>query len=116
MSGRNCFVVSKNITNCKWYEHFKCVFDGSYTPVCDFLFENNDTDDKNEYLTELNRSVYPQEVPEAIRKLTSGKAHGCDGIPADMLTVAGDTAVQFLTNFSTLSVTKECTQKSGRKQ
>ena len=30
-------------------------------------------------------------------KLKTGKAHGTDGILADMLKVAGETAVQFLT-------------------
>ena len=47
-------------------------------------------------MTELNRAIDPQEIREAIRKLKSGKAHGCDGILADMLKLAGDTAVQFL--------------------
>ena len=47
-------------------------------------------------MTELNRAIDPQEIREAIRKLKSGKAHGCDGILADMLKHVGDTAVQFL--------------------
>ena len=62
-----------------------------------FVGEENDTGGENENLTELNRPIDPQEVREAIRKLKSGKAHGCDGILANMLKLAGDTAVRFLT-------------------
>ena len=45
----------------------------------------------------MSRPIEPQEVREAVLQLKSGKAHGCDGILADMLKLAGDTAVQFLT-------------------
>ena len=62
-----------------------------------FLFEENDTGGENENLTEFNRPIDAQEIREAIRKLKSSKAHGCDRILANMLKLAGDTAVQFLT-------------------
>ena len=62
-----------------------------------FLFEENDTGGENENLTEFNRPIDAQEIREAIRKLKSSKAHGCDGILANVLKLAGDTAVQFLT-------------------
>ena len=62
-----------------------------------FLFEENNTGGENENLTEFNRPIDAQEIREAIRKLKSGKAHGCDRILANMLKLAGDTAVQFLT-------------------
>ena len=83
--------------DCEWYEHFKCVFNRSYTLGSDFLFGNNDTSGENDNLIELNHPTDPKEVREAIHKLKSGKVNGCDGILADMLRLAGDTAVQFLT-------------------
>ena len=94
-AGKKC-VVSKHITDCEWYEHFKDVFNGNYTQGSDLLLEDNDTSSENETLTELNRPIDPQQVCEAVRQLKSGKAHSCDGILTDMLTLPGDTAVKFL--------------------
>ena len=85
--------------DCEWYEHFKCVFNRSYTLGSDFLFGNNDTSGENDNLIELNHPTDPKEVREAIHKLKSGKVNGCDGILADMLKRAGHTAVQFLTKY-----------------
>ena len=98
LSGRKKRVLNKNITDCEWYEHFKCVFSEINTPFSNFTFGNDDAvNDNIETLADLNLSVDPQEVREAIRKLKTGKAHGTDGILADMLKVVGETAVQFLT-------------------
>ena len=95
MSGRKNRVLSKDITDCEWYE---CVFSEINTPFGNFTFGNDDAvNDNIETLADLNRSIDPQEVREAIRKLKTGKAHGTDGILADMLKVAGETGVQFLT-------------------
>ena len=103
LSGRKKRVLSKDITDCEWYEHFKCVFSEINTPFSNFTFRNDAVNDNIETLADLNRSINPQEVREAIRKLKTGKAHGTDGILADMLKVAGETAVQFLTKlFSVL--------------
>ena len=97
LSGRKNRVLSKDITDCEWYEHFKCVFSEINTPFSNFTFGNDAVNDNIETLADLNRSIDPQEVREAILKLKTGKAHGTDGILADMLKVAGETAVQFLT-------------------
>ena len=45
----------------------------------------------------MNHTTDPREVHEAIRKLKTDKAHSTDGILADRLKVAGETAVQLLT-------------------
>ena len=97
LSGRKNRVLSKDITDCEWYEHFKCVFSEINTPFSNLTFGNDAVNDNIETLADLNRSIDPQEVREAIRKLKTGKAHGTDGILAEMLKVAGETAVQFLT-------------------
>ena len=55
MPGRKECVLSEDLTDWEWYEHFKGVFNGSYTPGGDLVFENNDTSGENENLTELNR-------------------------------------------------------------
>ena len=109
-------VLSKDITDCEWYEHFKCVFGEINTLFSNFTFGNDAVNDNIETLADLNRSIDPQEVREAIRKLKTGKAHGTDGILADMLKVAGETAVQFKQNCSMLSLIKVCIQKSGQRQ
>ena len=63
MSGRKKCDVSKDITDCEWYEHFEGVFNRSYTQGNDFfLFEENNTGGENENLTELNRPTDPQQV------------------------------------------------------
>ena len=62
MSGRKKCDVSKDITDCEWYEQFKGVFNRSFTPGSDVLFEENNTGGENENLTQLNRPTDPQQV------------------------------------------------------
>ena len=64
-------------------KHFKCVFSEINTPFSNLTFGNDAVNDNIETLADLNRSIDPQEVREAIRKLKTGKAHGTDGILAE---------------------------------
>ena len=83
LSGRKNRVLSKDITDCEWHEHFKCVFSEINTSFSNFTFRNDAVNDNIETLADLNRSKDPQDVREAIRKLKTGQAHGTDGILAD---------------------------------
>ena len=46
----------------------------------------------------MDASISPQEITSILRKLSGGKATGLDNISNEMLKVAGDTCLPFITN------------------
>ena len=73
------------------------MFNSCTAPFTNFTLGNDDSPNDDRGVADLNKPISFEEVREAIRKLKIGKANGVDGILADMLKVAGDTAVHFLT-------------------
>ena len=86
-----------NIDGVTWFNHFSAV-----------LNDATDTDDRNCDLQEttdaadeynfdaLNGDITEAEVRKALNNLKKGKAAGPDGIPNDLLKIAGDCIIQYL--------------------
>ena len=78
-----------------WFSHFRAVLnDATDDGDCDLQETTNAADEYN--FDALNGDVTEAEVRKAVNNLTKGKATGPDGIPNDLLKIAGDCIVQYL--------------------
>ena len=86
-----------SIEGVTWFNHFRAVLNDAtdtYDRDCE-LQETTDAADDYNFVT-LNGDITEAEVRRALNNLKKGKAAGPDGIPNDLLKIAGDCVIHYL--------------------
>ena len=89
--------TKSSIDGVTWFNHFRAVLNDTADTDdrdCD-LQETSDAADEYNF-DALNGDITEAEVRKALNNLKKGKAAGPDGIPNDLLKIAGDCLIQYL--------------------
>ena len=86
-----------SIDGVTWYNHFRAVLNDATDTAdrdCDLQKTTDAADEYN--FDALNGDITEAEVGKALNNLKKGKAAGPEGIPNDLLKIAGDCIIQYL--------------------
>ena len=97
---RHRTLISNDISQDGWVDHFDKVFNGNSTAQVENAQNyGNPGNDEESYDEILDTDISELEVKKAIQRLKSGKAAGVDGVIAEMLKAAEQEITPFLTKY-----------------